>query len=130
MGKQMMNGIGGSGDFTRNGYLSIFTCPSVAKGNKISTIVPFASHLDHSEHSVSVVITEQGIADLRGKSPQERAQLIIENCAHPEYRCQLLDYLGQLKHVHTPQTLGAAFAMHQQFLLTGDMRGVDWTKHF
>jgi len=130
MGKQMMNGIGGSGDFTRNGYLSIFTCPSVAKDGKISAIVPFASHLDHSEHSVSVVITEQGIADLRGKSPQERAQLIVENCAHPEYRAQLRDYLGKLKHVHTPQTLGAAFAMHQQFLLTGDMRGVDWAKYF
>lgn len=82
----MMNGIGGSGDFTRNAYISIFTCPSVAKEGKISSIVPMVSHLDHSEHSVNIVITEQGVADLRGKSPKERAQAIIENCAHPDYK--------------------------------------------
>ena len=130
MGKSMMNGIGGSGDFTRNGYLSIFTCPSNAKGGKISTIVPFASHLDHSEHSVSAVITEQGIADLRGKSPQERAELIINNCAHPDYQPLLREYLSKVGHSHTPQTLRGAFAMHQQFLLSGDMRGIDWGQYF
>jgi propionyl-CoA:succinyl-CoA transferase len=73
MGRQLMNGIGGSGDFTRNAYLSIFSCASVAKGGKISTVVPLVSHTDHSEHSVSVVVTEQGVADLRGKDPSERA---------------------------------------------------------
>jgi acetyl-CoA hydrolase len=80
MGRQMMNGIGGSGDFTRNAYLSIFTCPSTAKGGKISTIVPLVSHMDHSEHSVQIVATEYGIADLRGRSPYERAVLIVNNC--------------------------------------------------
>src|SRR5215469_5246670 len=69
MGKTMMNGIGGSGDFTRNAYLSMFSCPSTAKGGKISAVVPLAPHIDHSEHSVQVVITEQGVADLRGKDP-------------------------------------------------------------
>lgn len=69
-----MNGIGGSADFTRNAYLSIFTCPSVAKGGKISAIVPMVSHLDHSEHSVSVLVTEQGVADLRGKSPGRKSE--------------------------------------------------------
>jgi acetyl-CoA hydrolase len=128
MGKQLMNGIGGSGDFTRNAYLSIFTCPSVAKGGAISAIVPFASHLDHSEHSVSAVITEQGIADLRGKCPEERARLIIDKCAHPEYKAQLLAYIDAFPHSHTPQALSAAFAMHQQFLKTKDMRGVDWSQ--
>jgi len=128
MGKQMMNGIGGSGDFTRNAYMSIFTCPSVAKGGAISAIVPFASHLDHSEHSVSAIITELGIADLRGKSPQERARLIVNNCAGLEYRDQLNAYLDRYPHSHTPQALNAAFAMHQQFLKTGDMRGVDWSQ--
>ena len=128
MGKNMMNGIGGSGDFTRNAYLSIFTCPSVAKNGGISAIVPFASHLDHSEHSVSAIITENGIADLRGKCPQERAQLIVNQCAHPEYRDQLNAYLNHFPHSHTPQALSAAFAMHQQFLKTGDMRGVDWSQ--
>jgi len=128
MGKQLMNGIGGSGDFTRNGYLSIFTCPSVAKGGKISSIVPFASHLDHSEHSVSAIITENGVADLRGKCPNERARLIVQNCAHPDYREQLNAYFERFEDSHTPQSLGAAFAMHQQFLKTGDMRNVDWAQ--
>ena len=67
-GTKMMNGIGGSGDFTRNAYISIFTCPSVAKEGKISAIVPMVSHLDHSEHSVNIVITEQGVADLRARA--------------------------------------------------------------
>jgi len=130
MGRQLMNGIGGSGDFTRNGYLSIFTCPSVAKGGKISAIVPFVSHLDHSEHSVSAVITEQGVADLRGKSPNERARLIVENCAHPDYKAELRGYFEHARDGQTPQTLAGAFAMHQQFLRTGDMRGVDWKQYF
>ena len=89
----MMNGIGGSGDFTRNAYISIFTCPSVAKEGKISAIVPMVSHHDHTEHDVNIVITEQGAADLRGKSPKERAQAIIENCVHPDYKNILWDYL-------------------------------------
>ena len=126
MGKNMMNGIGGSGDFTRNAYLSIFTCPSVAKGGAISAIVPFASHLDHSEHSVSAVITENGVADLRGKSPQERALEIINKCAHPDYRELLNAYLDYFPNSHTPQALCAAFGMHQQYAKTGDMRGVNW----
>jgi acetyl-CoA hydrolase len=123
MGRQMMNGIGGSGDFTRNAYLSIFTCVSTAKGGKISTIVPLVSHMDHSEHSVQVVATEHGIADLRGRSPQERARLIIDNCAHPDFRPELHAYLAMVEGGHTPHTLSSAFALHCQFLETGDMRG-------
>lgn len=126
MGSSMMNGIGGSGDFTRNAYISIFTCPSLAKGGKISPIVPLVSHMDHSEHSVQVVVTEQGVADLRAKTPHERAELIVECCAHPDFRPQLKAYFEATKLGHVPQSLGAAFAMHEQFLATGDMRGVDW----
>jgi acetyl-CoA hydrolase len=126
MGRQMMNGIGGSGDFTRNAYLSIFTCPSTAKGGKISTIVPLVSHMDHSEHSVQIVATEYGVADLRGRAPYERAQLIIGNCAHPDFREQLYGYLKLVEGGHTPHTLSAAFKMHIQYLETGDMRGVSW----
>lgn len=122
MGKEMMNGIGGSGDFTRNAFISIFTCPSIAKGGAISTIVPFVSHLDHSEHSVQVLITDQGIADLRAKDPQERATAIINNCVHPEYRDQLLEYFHSFKGGHTPQTLKTAFQMHERFLEHKDMR--------
>jgi acetyl-CoA hydrolase len=121
MGNNMMNGIGGSGDFTRNAYISVFTCPSVAKGGKISPIVPLCSHLDHSEHSVQVVVTEQGIADLRGKDPLERAREIIQHCAHPEYREELNFYLKDVIGGHTPQSLNRAFNMHQRFLETGSM---------
>ena len=126
LGHQMMNGIGGSGDFTRNAYLSVFTCPSTAKNGKISTIVPLVSHMDHSEHSVQIVATEWGIADLRGRSPYERADLIIHNCAHPDFRDELIGYLEMVEGGHTPQTLKAAFKLHEQYMRTGDMRGVDW----
>jgi acetyl-CoA hydrolase len=126
LGRSMMNGIGGSGDFARNAFLSIFTCPSTAKGGKISTLVPLVSHLDHSEHSVQIVITEQGVADLRGKSPSERAHTIIENCAHPEYKPILRDYVAMAGHTHTPQTLSSAFGMHLAFARKGDMRLVNW----
>lgn len=127
LGKNMMNGIGGSGDFTRNAFISIFTCPSVAKRGAISAIVPLCSHMDHSEHSVQVIVTEQGVADLRGKDPYDRARTIIQNCAHPDYREDLMRYFGRVHEGHTPQTLAAAFAMHSQFMRTGSMRGVDWS---
>ena len=120
-GTKMMNGIGGSADFTRNGYISIFTCPSVAKGGKISAIVPMVSHLDHSEHSVNVIVTEYGVADLRGKDPRQRAELIIENCAHPMYRPLLREYLSLGGKGHTPHFLRAAYAFHEEFLRSGDM---------
>ncbi len=127
LGKTIMNGIGGSGDFTRNAYLSIFSCPSTAKGGKISSIVPLASHMDHSEHSVQIVVTEQGVADLRGKDPLERARLIIDNCAHPDYREQLNDYLRLVApNSHEPLSLSLGLAMHRQFVRNGDMRGIDW----
>ncbi|HNY30124.1 MAG TPA: acetyl-CoA hydrolase/transferase family protein [Fibrobacteria bacterium] len=126
LGRSMMNGIGGSGDFTRNGYLSIFACPSTAKGGKISAIVPLCSHIDHSEHSVGALITEWGVADLRGKGPLQRAKTIIENCVHPSYRDQLRDYLKLTGGAHTPHTLSKAFRMHVKFEETGSMQGVDW----
>ncbi len=129
-GTKMMNGVGGSGDFERNAYISIFTCPSVAKGGMISAIVPFVSHVDHTEHDVNVIITEQGVADLRGKSPMERAKEIIENCAHPDYKQLLWDYLkiannkGQCWH-----NLPAAFSFHDTFLREGDMHLTDYSKY-
>lgn len=128
-GTKMMNGIGGSADFTRNAYLSIFACPSIAKGGKISTIVPMVSHVDHSEHSVMILATEYGVADLRGKSPIQRAETIIENCAHPMYRQLLWDYLKLSKGGHTPHTLKAAFGFHTEFLRSGDMSLTNWAEY-
>lgn len=126
-GTKMMNGIGGSGDFTRNAYISIFTCPSVAKEGKISAIVPMVSHHDHTEHDVNIVVTEQGVADLRGKGPKERAQAIIENCAHPDYKQLLWDYLKLTDgKAQTPHCIGKALGMHAALAATGDMRNVTW----
>jgi succinate CoA transferase len=128
-GSKMMNGIGGSGDFERNAYISIFTCPSVAKGGLISSIVPFCSHVDHTEHDVNVIVTEQGVADLRGKSPVERAHAIIENCAHPDYKQLLWDYLKIADKGQSPHKLSAAFALHDTFLREGDMHLTDLSKY-
>ncbi len=122
MGRKIMNGIGGSGDFTRAAYISIYTCPSVAKGGMISAIVPNVSHCDHSEHSVNVIVTEYGVADLRCKTPYERANEIIEKCTHPEYRDLLRKFLETDPMGHTPQTLAKAYAMHEAFVSEGDMR--------
>lgn len=122
LGQKMMNGIGGSGDFTRNAYISVFTCPSTAKDGKISAIVPMCSHMDHSEHSVQVLVTEHGVADLRGKDPRERATAIIENCVDPSYKDLMWAYFRLTENGHTPQTFRSAFAFHEAFLESGDMR--------
>ncbi|MCD8193070.1 MAG: acetyl-CoA hydrolase/transferase family protein [Tannerellaceae bacterium] len=128
-GTRMMNGIGGSGDFTRSAMLSIFTTPSTAKDGKISAFVPMVSHMDHSEHSVKVIITEYGVADLRGKSPIQRAETIIENCVHPDYRPLLKEYLAMGVKGHTPQNLKCCFAFHEELAASGDMHNVDFSKY-
>jgi propionyl-CoA:succinyl-CoA transferase len=120
-GTQLMNGIGGSGDFTRNAYLSVLVAPSIAKGGKISTVVPMVSHVDHNEHSVAVLVTEQGLADLRGLGPAERARRIIEKCAHPMYREYLHRYLEKAPMGHVRQDLHKCFELHQNLLTTGQM---------
>lgn len=129
MGTRMMNGIGGSGDFTRNGFFSFYVSPSTAKGGAISAIVPMVSHHDHTEHDVMFIVTEQGMADLRGKSPKARAKLIIDNCSHPDYRDMLRDYYDRALvasqkagGIHTPHLLLEALSWHQRFVETGDMR--------
>ena len=125
-GSTIMNGIGGSGDFARNAYLSIFMTPSTGKGGAISRIVPMASHVDHTEHDVGVIVTEQGLADLRGLAPQQRARRIIDQCAHPDYRPLLTDYLERARAgasgKHTPHLLREALSWHQRLLDTGTMR--------
>ncbi|GAB6194802.1 acetyl-CoA hydrolase/transferase family protein [Lysobacter xanthus] len=125
-GSRIMNGIGGSGDFARNGYLSVFMSPSSAKHGAVSSIVPMASHVDHTEHDVMVLVTEQGLADLRGLSPKQRARTIIANCAHPDYRPMLQDYFDRACRdgagLQTPHLLGEALSWHRRFVETGSMR--------
>jgi succinyl-CoA:acetate CoA-transferase len=126
MGSRIQNGIGGSGDFARNGYLSIFMAPSSAKKGTISTIVPMVSHVDHTEHDVQVLVTEHGLADLRGLSPRQRAHLVIDKCASPEYKPLLVDYLSRSESLsygkHTPHLMTESLGWHNRYLRTGDMR--------
>ena len=124
MGTHMMNGIGGSGDFTHNAYISVYVTKSVAKGGDISSIVPMVSHVDHNEHDVDIIVTEVGLADLRGLAPRERAQAIINNCVQGEYRAMLQEYIAEAnaRGGHTPHILEKAFSWHQRLRETGSMR--------
>ncbi|WP_281745453.1 acetyl-CoA hydrolase/transferase family protein [Thermanaerovibrio acidaminovorans] len=123
LGSKMINGIGGSGDFARNGYLTVFLTPSTAKGGSISRIVPFCSHVDHTEHDVDVVVTEWGVADLRGLTPRERSVEIVGKCAHPDYRSALMDYIrrAQANGGHEPHDLKEAFSFHLRLIRNGSM---------
>ncbi len=118
-GTKIMNGIGGSGDFARNAYLSFFMTPSTAKHGTISAIVPMVTHVDHTEHDVQVIVTEQGLADLRGLSPKQRAEVIISNCAHPTFEPALRDYvteaMRQSPGLHTPHLMNEAFSYLQNW---------------
>jgi len=122
-GTHMMNGIGGSGDFARNAYLSVFATKSVAKGGKISSIVPMVSHVDHTEHDVDIVVTEVGLADLRGLAPRERAQRIIDHCVAEPYKQMLRDYVEEANTSggHTPHVLEKAYSWHVRYRETGSM---------
>ncbi|MFL0448169.1 acetyl-CoA hydrolase/transferase family protein [Corynebacterium xerosis] len=125
-GSRIMNGIGGSGDFTRNCFISSFITPSLAKDGAISAIVPFASHIDHTEHDVMVVISEYGYSDLRGLAPRDRAKKMIA-IAHPDYRPLLEEYVeratSQGRPMHTPHDLATAFSFHQNLAEHGTMKG-------
>ncbi|MGE5545423.1 MAG: acetyl-CoA hydrolase/transferase family protein [Solirubrobacterales bacterium] len=125
-GTHMMNGIGGSGDFARNCYLSVFVTKSVAKDGRISSIVPMVTHVDHCEHDVDLIVTEQGLADLRGLAPRERARVVVDNCIHPDYRDLARDYLTEAgrRGGHTPHVLEQAFSWHLAYQQGGDMRAV------
>lgn len=128
MGPRIQNGIGGSGDFARNASISIFMSASTAKGGAISTIVPHASRVDHINQDVQVIVTEQGLADLRGLSPKQRARAVIETCAHPTYRPMLADYYRRALvgswSLQTPMLLEEALSWHARFVRSGSMMPV------
>lgn len=124
-GSYIMNGIGGSGDYMRNGFVSIFATESTAKGGAISRVVPMVTHADHTEHDTMIFVTEQGLADVRGLAPHKRARLIIEKCAHPDYRPILTEYLNWAEKKcigHVPHDLAKVFDMHIKFEETGSMK--------
>jgi acetyl-CoA hydrolase len=136
-GTRLVNGLGGSGDFERNGYLSIMHCPAARKTKKdptgISCVVPMCSHIDHTEHDLDVIVTDQGLADLRGLEPVARARHIIDKCAHPSYKDQLTEYLNySIKATqpkgsgHEPHVLSKVFKMHTSLLEKGTMHLSGW----
>jgi len=124
-GGRILTGVAGSIEFARNSSISTFLTPSVTKGTDVSCIVPMVTHVDHTEHEVSLIVTEQGYADLRGLDPRERARLIIDRCAHPEFRPLLHTYLDRaIKQTggHEPQLLDDPFPFHRRLKETGKMK--------
>lgn len=136
-GSKMLNGLGGSADFLRNAKISIMHTPSVRPSKTdplgITSVVPMCSHVDQTEHDLDVFVTEQGLADVRGLAPRDRAKVIIEKCAHPEYKPILMDYYNYslqrcLKNgsAHEPHTLSKVFKMFTNFEENGTMRIKSW----
>lgn len=109
-GTKVVSGIGGGGDFARNSRLGVVALPSTAADGDISRIVPAVSHVDHTEHDASIIVTEHGVADLRGLSPRERGETLVEIAA-PQYREDLQKYLGRTSDAggHTPFHPESAF---------------------
>ena len=109
-GERMINGVGGSADFNRNSLITVCALPSTLNDGGVSRVVPQTFHVDHTEHDIDVFVTEQGVADVRGLSPVERAELIIERCAHPEFAPELRSYLDDVceRDYHIPQDVERA----------------------
>ena len=123
-GSRVVNGIGGGATFAQNAGLSVILIPSTAKGGAISNIVPMVSHQDIGEHDVDIVVTEHGIADLRGLDEGERADAIVTHCASEAYRGQLKAYLQAARNQcggHHPQLPEAAFGWYRRLKEEGTM---------
>jgi succinyl-CoA:acetate CoA-transferase len=109
-GTHLINGIGGSGDFNRHSPLAITALASTASDGEIPRVRPMVPHVDHTEHDVDVIITEQGVADLRGLAPRERARELIA-IAHPRYHADLRAYRERATQQggNVPHDLATAF---------------------
>lgn len=96
IGDMQFSGIGGQLDFVRGaamspGGKSIIVCQSTAKKGTVSRIVPFLDQgaaVTTTRHDVHYVVTEYGIAELKGKSLRQRARALID-VAHPDFREEL-----------------------------------------
>jgi len=96
-GSRVVNGLGGSGDLFRHAYLSIVHHPSVRRlkdGRVVSCVLPYVRHIDHTEHDINCVVTEQGFAlNTEIRSARHRAEDIISKCAHPHFQPILREYM-------------------------------------
>lgn len=137
LGSRMLNGLGGSADFLRSSKYSIMhtpsTRPSKTDPHGVSCIVPMCTHVDQTEHDLDVVVTEAGLADVRGLSPRERARVIIDKCAHEIYRPILKEYFEKAEWEclrkgmgHEPHLLWNSFDMHKALVEQGSMAKVQW----
>ncbi|ROW08604.1 hypothetical protein VPNG_06157 [Cytospora leucostoma] len=137
LGSRMLNGLGGSADFLRSSKYSIMhtpsTRPSKTDPHGVSCIVPMCTHVDQTEHDLDVVVTEQGLADVRGLSPRERARVIIDKCAHDVYKPILREYFDKAEFEclrkgmgHEPHLLWNTFDMHKALVEKGSMQKVEW----
>jgi succinyl-CoA:acetate CoA-transferase len=125
MNGDVVSGVGGASEFALNARLSVILIPSTARRGDVSCIIPMTSHVDVPEHGVDVIVTEHGVADLRGLTPGERAEKIISSCADPVYQPLLQDYFQRAAKEgggHEPHLLEEAFSFHQRFLKTGSMK--------
>ena len=91
------------------------------------------THVDHTEHDMDVLVTEQGLADVRGLAPRQRARKIIEKCVHPEYKPIMEDYFERaLKEcvarggAHEPHMLYKVFNMYRNLEEKGTMKVANW----
>ncbi len=110
VGRNAHNGVGGSPDFTRAARLVVVAMSSTAAGDRYSRIVPLLASADIPRQDVDILVTEQGIADLRVLSPRERAEAIIDRCSHPRFRDDLWAYYRKAKEAggHLPFSLDGA----------------------
>jgi acyl-CoA hydrolase len=98
LGPLPYSGTGGQVDFVRaanrsNGGKAFIVLPSTAKNDTISRIVPTltpGTHVTTSKNDINYVVTEFGVAQLRGKSGRERAKALI-GIAHPDFRSELTE---------------------------------------
>jgi len=110
IGKLFYSGIGGQADFMRGAVLArngktILAMPSTAEGRTVSRIVPFLKEgagVTLHRGDVHYVVTEYGIAYLRGKNIRERAMELIA-IAHPEFRSGLIEEAKKLNLIYPDQ---------------------------
>jgi len=96
LGYMPVSGTGGQADFVRaanrsEGGRAFIVLPSTAKDNTISRLVPTltpGTHVSTGKNDVNYVVTEFGVAQLRGKTVKQRAEALIA-IAHPDFRSEL-----------------------------------------
>jgi acyl-CoA hydrolase len=97
------SGTGGQADFVRaanrsNGGKAFIVLPSTAQNDRLTRIVPTlapGTHTSTSKNDINYVVTEYGVAQLRGKSAKQRAQELI-SISHPDFRAELTQAAKQM----------------------------------